>query len=143
MGANCCFSVVFSILMISAGIAQIAPATNSFVQASSAASELFQTLDRQPLLDSSSDMGDKPSEIHGHVEFQDVSFSYPSRPHIPVLKGISFDVPPNKVTALVGASGSGKSTVISLLERWYEPAVSTSLETVFSICFTIFHPNSA
>jgi len=110
--------------MISAGIAQIAPATTSFIQASSAASDLFETIDRVPQMDSSADVGNKPSEIHGHVVFRNVSFSYPSRPHIPILKSISFDVPANKVTALVGASGSGKSTVISLLERWYEPNVS-------------------
>lgn len=110
--------------MISAGIGQVAPAITSFIQASSAANDLFQTLDRKPLLDSSADTGDKLSEVNGHIEFQNVSFSYPSRPHIPILKGISFDVPANKTTALVGASGSGKSTVVSLLERWYEPGVS-------------------
>lgn len=112
--------------MISAGIGQIAPAITSFIQASSAANDLYQTLDRKPLLDSSANVGDTPSEVFGHIEFQNVSFSYPSRPHIPILKGISFDVPANKVTALVGASGSGKSTVISLLERWYEPGVCTN-----------------
>lgn len=107
--------------MIAVAIAQIAPSITSFIQASSAASELFEALDRQPLLDSSDDSGEKPPSITGHIEIHNVSFSYPARPDIPVLKNVSFDIPANKVTALVGASGSGKSTIIALLERWYEP----------------------
>lgn len=57
----------------------------------------------------------------GNVDFNHVSFSYPSRPGITVLDDFSLHVPAGKVTALVGASGSGKSTIIGLLERWYNP----------------------
>jgi ATP-binding cassette subfamily B (MDR/TAP) protein 1 len=110
--------------MISAGIAQVAPSTTSFVQASSSAGELFATIDRKPLSNGSNNTGKKLSQITGAIEFRDVSFAYPSRPHISVLKGVSFDVPANKTTALVGASGSGKSTIVALMERWYELAVS-------------------
>lgn len=109
--------------MIAAGIAQIAPATTSFVQAASAAGELVETLDRKPLFDSSAGVGLKPESITGEIAVRGVSFAYPSRPHIPILKNISLDIPANKTTALVGASGSGKSTIIALLERWYEPSV--------------------
>ena len=48
-------------------------------------------------------------------------FSYPSRPEVPVLKGLNFTVNPGKALAIVGPSGSGKSTVVSLLERFYNP----------------------
>ncbi|MVM39847.1 ATP-binding cassette domain-containing protein [Spirosoma sp. HMF3257] len=58
--------------------------------------------------------------VHGHVQFEDVRFSYPSRPEIPVLKGISFDVAAGRKIALVGQSGAGKSTIVQLLMRYYQ-----------------------
>ncbi len=57
--------------------------------------------------------------VHGHVRFDDVRFSYPSRPDIAVLKGISLDVSAGRKIALVGQSGAGKSTIVQLLMRYY------------------------
>lgn len=57
--------------------------------------------------------------VHGHVQFDDVRFSYPSRPDIAVLKGISLDVAAGRKIALVGQSGAGKSTIVQLLMRYY------------------------
>ena len=57
--------------------------------------------------------------LHGHVRFDDVRFSYPSRPDVPVLKGISLDVAAGRKIALVGQSGAGKSTIVQLLMRYY------------------------
>lgn len=59
--------------------------------------------------------------IVGKVTFKDVRFNYPARPDVPVLRGLSVSVEPGQTLALVGASGCGKSTVVSLLERFYEP----------------------
>ena len=55
------------------------------------------------------------------MELDKVYFTYPSRPNIPVLQGLNFSVESGKALALVGASGCGKSTVISLLGRLYDP----------------------
>ncbi len=66
-----------------------------------------------------------PQEIVGHVVFDDVSFAYD--PGKPVLKGISFDAQPGTVTALVGSSGSGKSTIIGLVAAFYKPEAGTIL----------------
>ena len=59
--------------------------------------------------------------LSGNVAFEGVRFTYPTRPDVPVLKGLSFTVAPGSVTALIGPSGSGKSTVMALLERFYSP----------------------
>lgn len=59
--------------------------------------------------------------IKGNVEFQNISFSYPTRDEVEVLRNISFSVAPGQRIALVGPSGSGKSTLVSLLLRFYQP----------------------
>jgi len=55
------------------------------------------------------------------IDVKDVEFSYPNKPDVPILRGISLKVPVNHVVALVGASGCGKSSIINLVERWYDP----------------------
>ncbi|XP_029440591.1 antigen peptide transporter 2-like isoform X1 [Rhinatrema bivittatum] len=84
-----------------------------------AAEKVFQYLDRKSTVPTEGDL--KPKDFKGHVHFQNVSFSYPTRPDVSVLKDVSFELRPGKVTALVGPSGGGKTTCISLLERFYEP----------------------
>ena len=59
--------------------------------------------------------------LRGEVAFDDVHFSYPSRPDMAALEGVSFSVAPGETVALVGPSGAGKSTVIQLLLRFYDP----------------------
>ncbi|MBK8956250.1 MAG: ATP-binding cassette domain-containing protein [Saprospiraceae bacterium] len=63
-----------------------------------------------------------PVRFAGQLAFRDVSFSYPSRKEVEVLKNISFEVPHGKRIAFVGASGAGKSTIVQLLMRFYNPA---------------------
>ncbi len=75
-----------------------------------------------PDIDSADPSGEKPETVIGEVVLRDVHFNYPSRPDIPVMKGINLTFRAGKTTALVGASGSGKSTVISLIERFYDPS---------------------
>lgn len=72
-----------------------------------------------------SDEGLKPEKIYGDLELSDASFYYPARPTVQVLDKVSLKIPACKTTALVGSSGSGKSTAVALLERWYDPAEGT------------------
>ncbi|XP_043938083.1 antigen peptide transporter 2-like [Protopterus annectens] len=89
------------------------------IQSIGAAEKVFQYLDRQPAISTNGVL--KPDRIRGHIQFNNVSFCYPTRSEIPVLKNVSFEVNPGEITALVGPSGGGKSTCVGLLERFYEP----------------------
>ncbi|XP_073666966.1 antigen peptide transporter 2 isoform X2 [Tursiops truncatus] len=84
-----------------------------------AAEKVFCYLDRKPNLPPTGTQA--PPTLKGLMEFQNVSFVYPNRPDQPVLKGLTFTLPPGKMTALVGPSGSGKSTVAALLQNLYQP----------------------
>lgn len=86
-----------------------------------AAAKLFSTIDRVPAIDSASPDGLRPEHVEGEISVEHVNFNYPSRPHVPVVKDLCLHFPAGKTAALVGASGSGKSTVVSLVERFYDP----------------------
>lgn len=108
-----------SVIIASASLTAIAPYMIDFSRAAAAAAELFKLMDRVSQIDSFSQAGLTPDTIEGNIAFNQVSFAYPMRPGMTVLQDFSLNIPAGKVTALVGASGSGKSTIIGLLERWY------------------------
>ena len=74
-----------------------------------------------PPIDSASPDGLKPTNVTGHITVKNVSFHYPSCPEIPILKNLSLTFKPNTTTALVSTSGSRKSTIVSLVEWFYDP----------------------
>nr|CAB3449152.1 unnamed protein product [Digitaria exilis] len=93
-----------------------------FSEASSAAERILEVIRRVPKIDSEQDTGEKLANVAGEVEFRNVEFCYPSRPESPVLVSFNLKVPAGCTMALVGTSGSGKSTVIALLQRFYDPS---------------------
>ena len=96
-------------------IPDIATATN-------AAADLFRLFDSKPDIDADNSEGETPKDVQGRLQFESVSFRYPTRPDIQVLNNLSLTVEPGTYVALVGASGCGKSTTIQLIERFYDPA---------------------
>ena len=88
----------------------------------SAASLIYQVIERKPEIDSLSDEGEKPLMLDGDIDFKGVRFNYPSRPDVDILKDITFRVKKGETVALVGSSGCGKSTCIQLTQRFYDPA---------------------
>ncbi|XP_059495727.1 antigen peptide transporter 2-like [Stegostoma tigrinum] len=84
-----------------------------------AAEKVFDYLDRKSTVPTDGKL--VKETVKGHVEFQNVSFSYPTRPNIQALKNVSFELKRGEITALVGPSGGGKTTCVNLLERFYKP----------------------
>ncbi|KAJ6813392.1 putative multidrug resistance protein [Iris pallida] len=93
-----------------------------FSEAAAAGERITEVINRTPGIDSESAEGDVLETVSGEVEFRSVAFAYPSRPDNQILRSFSLRVPTGETVALVGGSGSGKSTVIALLERFYDPS---------------------
>ena len=91
-----------------------------FTEATVAATRILARIDRTPEIDSEDTKGIVLETIRGDVEFERVKFIYPSRPDSVVLKDFNLKVEAGKTVALVGASGSGKSTAIALVQRFYD-----------------------
>lgn len=78
-------------------------------------------IDRNPTIDVEDKKGKALSYVRGQIEFKEIHFSYPSRPDSPILQGLNLKIPASKTVGLVGGSGSGKSTIMSLIQRFYDP----------------------
>ncbi|KAI3397089.1 hypothetical protein diail_11232 [Diaporthe ilicicola] len=116
------YTVIFVLVDASFIISQVAPFLTIFANASKSSEKLLQTIQRPAPIDGTDrEKGIKRSSMEGDIAFEDVSFRYPSRPEVPVLENVSLSIPSNKMTGIVGLSGSGKSTIAALVERLYDP----------------------
>jgi ATP-binding cassette subfamily B (MDR/TAP) protein 1 len=106
-----------SAMMIVMSVGNTAVPIIAIAKAAGAAADFFAVIDApRPSTDGLKD----PQIAHGDIAFESVTFVYPSRPHVRILDDLSVRFPAGKLTAIVGASGSGKSTIVGLLERWYD-----------------------
>ncbi|EYE92429.1 ABC transporter ATP-binding protein [Aspergillus ruber CBS 135680] len=116
------YTVIFVLIDASFILSQVAPFIHVFASAAGASERLLTVINRPSCIDATSDEGDKSAGFREeNIVFDNVHFTYPSRPDVPVLQGVNFTIPPRKHTAIVGPSGGGKSTVVALLERFYDP----------------------
>ncbi|OJJ35225.1 hypothetical protein ASPWEDRAFT_112224 [Aspergillus wentii DTO 134E9] len=116
------YTVIFVLIDASFILSQVAPFIHVFSAAAGASDRLLAIINRPSVIDGTSDEGDKSAPFgEADIRFDDVKFTYPSRPDVPVLQGVNFTIPPKQHTAIVGPSGGGKSTVVALLERFYNP----------------------
>ncbi|XP_026178135.1 ABC-type oligopeptide transporter ABCB9 [Mastacembelus armatus] len=113
--------ISFFIYMLELGecLESIASVYTGLMQGVGAAEKVFEYMDRKPK--HPADGTEAPDTCSGLVEFKNITFAYPTRPEIDILKDVSFTLRPGEVTALVGPSGSGKSSCVSLLENFYLP----------------------
>jgi ABC-type multidrug transport system fused ATPase/permease subunit len=118
---------------------------SSLIKSSGAGDKVFRLLDRltpppgtgspdvlalsasPPQLQLENDQATRPAQTRSGVKLKDIKFVYPTRPTHPVLKGLNLNIPSGSTTALVGSSGCGKSTIVSLLKRFYDPTAGTIL----------------
>uniref|UniRef100_A0A453FA98 ABC transporter B family member 4 n=1 Tax=Aegilops tauschii subsp. strangulata TaxID=200361 RepID=A0A453FA98_AEGTS len=117
--------VFFALVLATIGVSQTSAMATDSTKAKDSAISIFALLDRKSEIDSSRNEGLTLDEVKGNIDFQHVSFKYPTRPDIQIFSDFTLHIPSGKTVALVGESGSGKSTVIGLLERFYNPDSGT------------------
>lgn len=93
----------------------------AFSKGKAAGYKLMEIINQKPSITQDASDGKCLPEVNGNIEFKDVTFSYPSRPDVFIFRNFSIFFPAGKTVAVVGGSGSGKSTVVSLIERFYDP----------------------
>ncbi|XP_023591826.1 ATP-dependent translocase ABCB1 [Trichechus manatus latirostris] len=114
--------LVFSAVVFGAmAVGQVSSFAPDYAKAKVSAARIIMIIEKIPVIDSYSTEGLKPNTLEGNVTFNEVVFNYPTRPDIPVLQGLSLKVKKGQTLALVGSSGCGKSTVVQLIERFYDP----------------------
>ena len=116
-------SAMNCVMTMSQGISQGLTGLSEYTKAKKAFASVFRTMDTPTLIDPSEE-GNRgkisPNNLKGRIEFRNVTFSYPTRPDQKILRDISFTIPEGNSAALVGYSGCGKSTIIQLIERYYD-----------------------
>jgi ATP-binding cassette subfamily B (MDR/TAP) protein 1 len=112
-------TVLLATMMGAAQLGQVAPHIQAFSSATATAGPIFSVIDRPSTEDQTN--GIKLDQVRGEIELKGIKHVYPSRPEVVVMHDVDLIIPAGKVTALVGASGSGKSTIVGLVERFYTP----------------------
>ncbi|KAH0470398.1 hypothetical protein IEQ34_000121 [Dendrobium chrysotoxum] len=118
-------TALFSVILSGLGLNQAATNFYSFEQGRIAAYRLYEMISRSA--STINHDGNTLASVQGNIEFRNVYFSYLSRPEIPILSGFFLTVPSRKTVALVGRNGSGKSSIIPLMERFYDPTLGEVL----------------
>ncbi|GMG16196.1 unnamed protein product [Aspergillus oryzae] len=121
VGLDQILTVQMAIMMGAFALGNITPNIQAITSAVAAANKIYATIDRVSPLDPLSTEGEKLEDLQGNVELKNIRHIYPSRPEVVVMDNVNLLIPAGKSTALVGASGSGKSTIIGLVERFYDP----------------------
>ncbi|KAL8667598.1 MAG: hypothetical protein Q9202_000453 [Teloschistes flavicans] len=121
MNLSSVLTVMLAIMIGAFSLGNVAPNAQAFTTSVAAAGKIFNTIDRVSPLNPKSEAGEKLDHVKGVVELRNIKHIYPSRSEVVVMRDVSLVVPAGKTTALVGASGSGKSTIIGLVERFYDP----------------------
>ncbi|CAD5227451.1 unnamed protein product [Bursaphelenchus xylophilus] len=119
MSPSTVFAVFWSCLNGAFQLSQILPQISVLMGAKISAGEILSLIDERPKIECCEERGVTLKEPQGRIKFSDIRFHYPSRPNVPILQGVSFSVDAGQTVALVGHSGCGKSTMISLLMRYY------------------------
>lgn len=121
VGLSQILTIQLAIMIGAFALGNVAPNIQAFTPAIAAANKIYAVIDRVSPLDPTSIQGQKLDAVQGNVELRNIKHIYPSRPEVVVMEDVNLLIPAGKSTALVGASGSGKSTIVGLVERFYDP----------------------
>ncbi|XP_021371104.1 multidrug resistance protein 2-like [Mizuhopecten yessoensis] len=113
-------TIFFVVISGSLSLGNAFPTLEILTNARGAAQRVYEVIELTSEIDPVSTEGKTLENFEGNIEFTDVFFDYPARPDTPVLQGLSLKVSVGQTVALVGSSGCGKSTVIQLLQRFYD-----------------------
>ena len=113
--------VIYAVLVAGA-VGALSEIWGELQRAAGATERLTELLSAQDTLTDPPNPVPLPRPVQGRIVFRDVTFHYPSRPDVSALEGITLDIAPGETVALVGPSGAGKTTVVQLLLRFWDPA---------------------
>jgi ATP-binding cassette subfamily B protein len=115
---------LYAVLLATAG-ASLSEVWGDVQRAAGASGRLLELMAEEPVIRAPAAPASLPRRILGRIAFENVAFEYPTRPGRPALDGFSLTVEPGETVALVGPSGAGKTTVLQLLLRFYDPRAGT------------------
>ncbi|EGZ04677.1 hypothetical protein PHYSODRAFT_343061 [Phytophthora sojae] len=120
------FAAFFGVMMGTGSLGQVSPSVSAVAKAAGAVEQLFAILDTASAIDAEKeDEGIIPDTCEGKIDAVNVNFTYPSRPDAQILRDYNVTIEPGVTVAFAGASGGGKSTLIALIERSYDPTSGT------------------
>ena len=108
-------------IMVAGSVAALTEIWSELQRAAGATERLVELLAAEDDVSDPAQPKAVPAGLKGEISFEDVTFSYPSRPSISALDGVSLHIEPGETVALVGPSGAGKTTIIQLVQRFYDP----------------------
>ncbi|XP_058187535.1 ABC transporter B family member 19-like [Rhododendron vialii] len=115
------FTAILSSVVGGVSLGQSFSKLGAFSKGKVAGYRLMEIIKQRPTIIQDPSVGKCIAEFSGNIEFKNVTFRYPSRPDVIILRDFSISFPAGKTIAVVGGSGSGKSTIVSLIERFYDP----------------------
>lgn len=112
--------VIYSV-MVAGGVAALSEIWGELQRAAGATERLVELLQAEDEVQDPVRPGTLPRPVKGRVAFENVSFTYPTRPDAPALHELNLVIEPGETVALVGPSGAGKTTIIQMIQRFYDP----------------------
>ncbi len=123
MSTGALVQFVIYAIMVAGAVASLSEVWSELQRAAGATERLVELLDAEDTVDDPSQPKTLGETIEGEIRFEDVSFRYPARPDVLALNEVSLTIEPGETVAFVGPSGAGKTTIIQMLQRFYDPQV--------------------
>ncbi|MEJ6501871.1 MAG: ABC transporter transmembrane domain-containing protein [Rhodobacterales bacterium] len=121
MSAGALIQFLIYAVMVAGAVAALSEIWGELQRAAGATERLVELLNARDTVDDPAQPVKMPDVVAGAIAFENVNFSYPSRPETAALRGVTFTVKPGETVALVGPSGAGKTTIFQLLMRFFDP----------------------